>query len=121
MYKTYSNTTQHFNIPVSDTLEQLMRKTMNTFPSNIGIGRDLALPFAPKARDSEDQFVKPLPSITEFDLTSIKLDLFKKYNPNIVSISDVENRRKYGHQYTEDTFKSLSGLNMIDDNDIKII
>ena len=57
--------------------------------------------------------------MSEFDLPGIKLDLFKKYDPNIVSIADVENKRKYDYQYMQDTFKSLSGRNLIDDGDLK--
>lgn len=96
-----------------------MNKTMGSFPHNLGVGRDLALPYDNQDLDQQNKLVKPLPSISDFDLPGIKLDLFKKYDPNIVSIADVENKRKYGHQYLQETFKSLSGKNLIDEGELK--
>jgi len=72
---------------------------MISFPPKLGIGRDLAFPFETSNLLKSNQFVKPLPSINEFDLPGIKLDMFKKYNPYITSITEVENKRKFGHQY----------------------
>ena len=65
-------------------------------------------PFDNAVVDSSNRFVK-LPSLTDFDLAGVKLDLFRKYDPHIVSISEVEKKRKLGYEYQQQTFASLAG------------
>ena len=108
-------------ITLPDSIESLLSKTDFSILPKLAHGRDLALPFGPKpVADKTNQIIKPLPSINKFDLPGIKLDLFKRFNPSIVKIHEVENKRKYGYQYQEETFKSLTGQNVIDDEDLKI-
>ena len=86
-----NHNTEDSILPIPDTLDSLMKAALDSFPTKIDIGRELANPFENRPRDSANKFIKPLPSLSDFDLPGIKLDLFKKFNPSIVSITDIEN------------------------------
>ena len=68
--------------------------------------------------DRKNRFVR-LPSLNDFDLPGIKLDLFKKYDPKIVSIAEAQNNRKHGHEYEKLSFKSLCGKEIIEVQEIE--